>query len=78
MRNRVVKQMTIEEIRAYQPVGNFHSDQKAWDACAAFVCNAANPMEQRIEAIMKIDEITGEVQEHYNEEDVHVFVFDAN
>jgi hypothetical protein len=66
--------MNIEEIVNTPVVGSFGFDQELWDACSEFILNENNPINERILALKKIDEITGIKPIEITEKDIELYV----
>ncbi len=52
--------MTFEQIMAAPIVGCFHYDAPLFSAISVFVINEKNPLDQRLRAFARFDELTGE------------------
>lgn len=69
--------MTIQEIMDAPIAGNAYHDQQLMDQIHVFVANESNEMQDRCLALLKLDQVMGEVDVMPTEEDVFAYLEDA-
>ncbi len=65
--------MNIQQIEQHRIIGNAHSDQPLMNAIDAFIADDTNPMNERIRACIKLDQVMG-IECVVTEADVHDYM----